>query len=59
MKLDKGQLKSGIVGAVFGACSVAGINALDSAAHGPKVSIYERVETVADGDVFIFFTFLA
>ena len=53
MRLDKKQFSSGIVGAVIGACSVAGINALSSATHKSKASMYERVETVADGDVFI------
>ena len=53
MKLDKKQFSSGIVGAVIGACSVAGINALDSATHKSKASVYESVESAEDGDVFI------
>lgn len=53
MRLDKKQFSSGIVGAAIGACSVAGINALSSATHKSKATMYERVETVADGDVFI------
>ena len=53
MKLDKKQFSSGIVGAVIGACSVAGINALDSATHKSKASMYESVESAEDGDVFI------
>ena len=53
MKSDKKQFSSGIVGAVIGACSVAGINALDSATHKSKASMYESVEAAEDGDVFI------
>lgn len=53
MKIDKKQFSSGIVGAAIGACSVAGINALDSATHKSKAQMYERVEAVVDGDVFI------
>ena len=53
MKLDKKQVSSGIVGAILGACSVAGINALDSATHKAKVPMYERVEADVNGDVFI------
>ena len=49
MKLDKKQFSSGIVGAVIGACSVAGINALDSATHKSKASVYESIEAVEDG----------
>ena len=44
MKLDKKQFSSGIVGAIIGASSVAGINALDSATHKSKAQMYERVE---------------
>lgn len=65
MKIDKGHFSSGIVGAVIGACSVMGINALsgrgdnmvssffDAASHKAKVSMYERVDADVDGDVFI------
>jgi len=53
MKLDKKQFSSGVVGAFIGACSVAGINALNTATHGSKTNMYKRVETVEDGDVFI------
>ncbi len=53
MKLDKKQISSGIVGAIFGACSIAGINALGSAAHGAKAEMYDRVEADVNGDVFI------
>ncbi len=53
MKLDRKQFSSGVVGAVIGACSVAGINALGTATHRPKAPMYERVEAVADGDVLI------
>lgn len=64
MKLDKGHITSGIVGAVMGASSVMGIIALsdsdnvispffDSMSHRGKASMYDRVEADADGDVFI------
>lgn len=53
MKLDKKQFSSGVIGAIFGACSVVGINALSTATHQSKANMYERVEAVADGDVFI------
>lgn len=64
MKWDKSQIKSGIVGAIMGACSVMGINALsdsnnvissffDSTSHRGKASMYDRVEANANGDVFI------
>ena len=53
MKLDKKQFSSGVIGAIIGACSVAGINALSTATHQSKANMYERVEAVADGDVFI------
>lgn len=53
MKLDKKQFSSGVIGAIFGACSVAGINALNTATHKPNATIYERVDANADGDVFI------
>ena len=64
MKLDKSHITSGIVGAIMGASSVMGINALsdndnaispffDSMSHRGKASMYDRVETDADGDVFI------
>lgn len=63
MKLDKNHITSGIVGTIIGACSVMGINALsdnnkissffDSMSHRGKASMYDRVETDADGDVFI------
>lgn len=64
MKLDKKQFTSGIVGAIMGASSVMGINALsdsdnailsffDSKSHRGKASMYDRVEADADGDVFI------
>ena len=65
MKLDKSHITSGIVGAVMGACSVVGINALsghsnseissffDTASHKAKTRMYERVEADAEGDVFI------
>ena len=67
MKIDKGHFSSGIVGAVIGACSVMGINALssrsdnttssssffDAASHKTKMSMYERVDVDVDGDVFI------
>lgn len=64
MKWDKNHIKSGIVGAIMGACSVMGINALsdnnngissflDSMPHRSKASMYDRVEADADGDVFI------
>ena len=53
MKLDKKQFSSGVIGAIFGACSVAGINALNTATHKPNVTMYERVDANADGDVFI------
>ena len=49
MKLDKKQFSSGVIGAIFGACSVA----LSTATHQSKANMYERVEAVADGDVFI------
>ena len=64
MKLDKNHITSGIVGAIMGACSVMGINALsdsnnvissfyDSMSHRSKASMYDRVEANANGDVFI------
>ena len=53
MKLDKKQFSSGVIGAIFGACSVAGINVLSTATHGSKADMYERVDANADGDVFI------
>lgn len=53
MKLDKKQFSSGVIGAIIGACSVAGINALSTATHQSKANMYDRVEAVADGDVFI------
>lgn len=53
MKLDKKQLSSGVVGAIFGACSVAGINALNTATHRSKATMYERVAADEDGDVFV------
>ena len=64
MKLDKSHITSGIVGAIMGASSVMGINALsdndnaispffDSKSHWGKASMYDRVEADADGDVFI------
>ena len=65
MKLDKSQVKSGIVGAIMGACSIMGINALsghsnntissffDTASHRSKMPMYERVEADKGGDVFI------
>ena len=64
MKLDKSNITSGIVGAIMGACSVMGINALsdnnngissffDSMLHRGKASMYDRVEADAEGDVFI------
>ena len=64
MKWDKNHIKSGIVGAIMGACSVMGINALsdnnngissffDSMLHRGKASMYDRVEADAEGDVFI------
>ena len=63
MKLDKSHVTSGIVGAIMGAGSVMGINALsdnnvissffDSTSHWGKASMYDRVEADADGDVFI------
>ncbi len=53
MKLDRKQFTSGAVGAILGASSVAGINALGTMTHKPKVSMYERVETAVDGGVFI------
>ena len=64
MKLDKNHISSGIVGAIVGACSVMGINALsdnnnvitsffDSTSHRGKGSMFDRVEADADGDVFI------
>ena len=64
MKLDKNHISSGIVGAIVGACSVMGINALsdnnnvitsffDSTSHRGKGSLFDRVEADADGDVFI------
>ena len=64
MKLDKSHITSGIVGAIIGACSVMGINALsdnknaissffDSMSHRGKASMYDRVEADEDGDVFI------
>lgn len=64
MKLDKDHITSGIVGAIVGACSVMGINALsdnnnvitsffDSTSHRGKGSMFDRVEADAEGDVFI------
>ncbi len=64
MKLDKNHITSGIVGAIMGACSVMGVNALsdnknvissffDSMSHRGNASMYDRVEPNADGDVFI------
>lgn len=53
MKLDRKQFSSGIVGAIIGASSVAGINALSSVTHRSKAQMYERVEPAEDGDVFI------
>lgn len=64
MKLDKTHITSGLVGAIMGACSVMGINALpdnknvissffDPMSHRGNASMYERVEHDADGDVFI------
>ena len=64
MKLDKNHIMSGIVGAIMGASSVMGINALsdndnaissffDSTSHRGRASMYDRVETDTDGDVFI------
>ena len=64
MKLDKSHITSGIVGAIVGACSVMGINALsdnnnaitsffNSTPHRGKASMYIRVKADADGDVFI------
>lgn len=65
MKLDKSHIKSGIVGAMLGAGSVMGFNALsghsngtmssffDSMSHRGRASMYERVGADADGDVFI------
>ena len=64
MKLDKSHITSGIVGAIMGASSVMGINALsdndnvissffDSKSHWGKASMYDRVEADAGGDVFI------
>ena len=63
MKWDKNHIKSGIVGAIMGACAVMGINSLsdnnrissffDSMSHRGKASMYDRVEADANGDVFI------
>ncbi len=53
MKLDRKQVSSGIVGAILGASSVVGINASGTMTHKSKASMYEQVETVVDGDVFI------
>ena len=64
MKVDKSHITSGIVGAIIGASSVMGINALsesnnaissffDSTSHRGKASMYDRVEANANGDVFI------
>ena len=53
MKLDRKQFTSGIVGAILGASSVAGINALGTMTHKSKATMYESVEAVVDGDVFI------
>ncbi len=64
MKLDKNHLTSGIVGVIMGASSVMGINALsdnknvisyfyDTMPHRGNASMYDRVESDADGDVFI------
>jgi len=65
MKFDKNHIKSGIVGAMLGAGSVMGINALSDYTNGTissffntssyrgKASMYARVEANANGDVFI------
>lgn len=53
MKLDRKQFTSGVVGAILGASSVVGLNALGSMTNKSKASMYERVETVVNGDVFI------
>lgn len=53
MKLDKKQFSSGVVGAILGACSVVGINTLNTATHKSKIPMYERVEASEDGDVYI------
>jgi len=65
MKLNKSHIKGGIVGAIFGACSVMGINALsdrssntissffENLSHRGKASMYDKVEADVDGDVFI------
>ncbi len=64
MKLDKNHITSGIVGAIMGASSVMGYNAVsennnvissffDSMSYRGKASMYDRVEADADGDVFI------
>lgn len=64
MKLDKNHITSGIVGAIMGAGSVMGINALSesnnvvssffgSMSHRGKTSMYDRVEADTEGDVFI------
>ena len=53
MMFEKKHISSGIVGAVFGACTVAGFNALGSTTHRTKAQMYERVESDVDGDVFI------
>ncbi len=65
MRFDKSHIKSGIVGAMIGAGSVWGINALlglsnstvssfiNTSSYRGKASMYERVETDADGEVFI------
>ena len=62
MKLDGKQFSSGIVGAVIGACSVMGFNALSGQsesttssffAHKAKVPMYEKVETDVNGEVYI------
>ena len=64
MKLDKSHITSGIVGAIMGACSVMGINALSdsnnkvssffgSMSHRGEASMYDKVEADAEGEVFI------
>ena len=60
MKLDRSNIVSGCVGTVMGACSVLGIQAVSdskdhsfSLFHGPKQTMYERVEADEDGNVYI------
>lgn len=63
MKLNRSNIVSGCVGAFMGACAVWGVNTLlghdESASfsfftsHKAKQSMFERVETDADGDVYI------